>query len=133
MSRPTRTAPVTVEVEADPAAVIAVVADPARIPVWAPGFADAVHAEDDGGWSATKDGRRFSLRVAVDRAAGTVDILRVVAPGIEGGAHLDVTPRRAGGSVVAMTVPVAPDADPAVAAATVRAELRALETVLASG
>ena len=133
MNRPTRTAPVTVEVEAEPAAVIAAVSDPARIPRWAPGFAEAVHRQDDGGWSATKDGRRFSLRVAVDLAAGTVDILRAVAPGIEGGAQLHVAARRGGGSVVAMTVPVAADADPAVAAATVRAELRALATLLASG
>ena len=82
VNRPTRTAPVTFEIQSEPAAVIAVVADPARIPQWAPGFADAVHREDDGGWSATKDGRRYSLRVAVDLAAGTVDILRAVAPGL---------------------------------------------------
>jgi predicted cobalt transporter CbtA len=98
VNRPTRTAPVTLEVEAEPATVIAVVADPARIPEWAPGCADAVHTEDDGAWSATKDGQRFSLRVAVDLVAGTVDILRVVAPGVEGGAQLHVTPRRGGGA-----------------------------------
>lgn len=79
MSRPARTAPVTVEIDAEPATIIAVVADAARLPQWAPGFADTLRAEDNGTWSVTKDGQRFSLRVAVDRAAGTVDVLRTLA------------------------------------------------------
>ena len=37
--------------------------------------------------------------------AGTVDYLREIAPGREGGAYIRVIPRPGGGSVVVMTVP----------------------------
>lgn len=128
----THTTMVTVKVEADPAAATALVTDAARIPQWAPGFADAVHVQGDGAVSATKDGRRFSLRVAVDVGAGSVDLLRAVAPVVEDGAHLRVTPQPGRGSVIEMGVPVGADGDAEDAAATVRAELTALAQLLGS-
>jgi hypothetical protein len=131
--RAERTATATVEVEAEPATTMALVADAARIPQWAPGFADAVRVEGDGAVSATKDERRFALRVRVDLDAGSVDLLRVVAPGVDGGAHVRVAPRVGGGSVVDMTVPVPADGDSAATATTVHAELTALAELLASG
>jgi hypothetical protein len=95
-------------------------------------FADGMRVDAGGACSATGEGRRFPLRVAVGLDAGTVDLLRAVAPGVEGGAHLRVAPRPGGGGAVDMTVPVAVDDDPAVAADTVRTELAALAHVLAS-
>jgi hypothetical protein len=59
-------------------------------------------------------------------------VLREVAPGSEGGAHVHVAPPP-GGRVVTMTIPIGADGDPTVAEATVRAELAALVQVLAVG
>jgi hypothetical protein len=86
-----------VETAADPGLVIGLLADAARLPAWAPGFADAVTSEDGSRWSAVKDGREFAVRTAVNLDAGTVDYLREIAPGQEGGAYLRVVPRPGGG------------------------------------
>ena len=83
-------------------------------------------ADSRSGWLVTKDGQAFTLRVTAVPAAGTVDYLREVAPGREGGAYLRVIPRPGGGSVIIMTLPVPPGADPAATAATLAAELAAL-------
>ena len=130
MNQQIRTATATVEVGAEPATVMALAADAGRIPQWAPGFADAVRVEDDGIFSATKDGRRFRLRVVTDLRAGTIDFLRTAASAGNGGAHLRATPRPGGGAVIAMTVPVPASGDVASAAATVGAELGALARML---
>lgn len=84
----------------------------------------------DQGWRATKDGREFGLRVVLCSRAGTVDYLREVAPGREGGAYLRAVPRPGGGSVVTMTVPLLPEVDPVDTAATLRSELDALAALL---
>lgn len=105
-------------------------ADPRRIPEWAPAFADRVVGDDRAGWQAFKDGRGFALRVAVDLDAGTVDYLRQVAPGREGGAYIRVVPRPRGGSVIVMTLPLLPDVDPADTAATLARELSALASLV---
>jgi len=114
---------------ADPAAVVAVLADPPRIPAWAPGFADAVTGDEASGWRVTKDGQDFTVRVVANPDARTVDYLREVAPGRVGGAYLRAIPRPGGGSVVIMTLPVPPGADAADVAdvaATLHDELAAL-------
>ncbi len=122
----TRSSTGSMESRADPGAIVAVLSDPARIPDWAPGFADEVAEAGQSRWRATKDGQDFILRVATNPDARTVDYLREISPGREGGAYLRVIPRPGGGSVVIMTLPVAPGADPADAAATARGELSAL-------
>ena len=61
--------------------------------------------------------------------AGTVDYLREITPGREGGAYLRVVPRPCGGSVLIMTLPVPPGADPAAAALTLENELAALNNL----
>lgn len=91
--------------------MIAVLANATRIPEWAPASADRVVGDHRSGWQATKDGRDLIPRVAVDEGAGTVDYLREVAPGREGGAYIRATPRPGGGSVVIMTLPLQPDVD----------------------
>ena len=121
-----RTEAQSIESEADPEAVVALLAQPSRIPEWAPAFADVVIEEDRSGWRAIKDGREFKLRVVVNRDARTVDYLREVAPGREGGAYVRAVPRPGGGSVVIMTLPLLAGVDPADTSATLRDELNAL-------
>jgi len=100
-----RTETQSIESDAEPTAVVTLLADPTRIPDWAPAFADAVTRDDQSGWLATKSGQGFTVRVVQQRDAGTVDYLREIAPGREGGAFLRVVPRPGGGSVVVMTLP----------------------------
>ena len=121
-----RTETQSIESGADPESVVALLAQPGGMPEWAPAFADMVTGEDRSGWRATKDGREFSLRVVVNREACTVDYLREVAPGREGGAYIRAVPRPGGGSVVIMTLPLLAGVDPAVTSATLRNELNAL-------
>lgn len=119
-----------IECEASQREVLSVLADPTRIPEWAPAFADRVIADARSGWRATKDDRDFALRVAVDEAAGTVEYLRELAPGREGGAHIRTVPRPGGGSLIAMTLPVLAGNDPTETAATLTQELEALVVLL---
>jgi len=121
-----RTETQSIESQATRAAVIALLADATRLPEWAPAFADRVAGDPDSGWQATKDGRDFSLRVAIDEDAGTVDYLRDVSPGREGGAYIRAVPRPGGGSVIIMTLPLLPGVDRADAAATLAQELARL-------
>lgn len=121
-----RTETQSAETGAAVTSVVALLADPTQIPRWAPAFADSASGSAGAGWVAVKDGREFALRVAVNQEAGTVDYLREVAPGREGGAYLRAVPRPGGGSVVIMTLPLLPGVDPAVTATTLSQELTAL-------
>lgn len=127
-----RTETQSIESDADPGVIVALLADPSHIPDWAPAFADAVTGNDQSGWSATKGGQGFTFRVVIQREAGTADYLREIAPGREGGAYIRAVPRPGGGSVVVMTLPLVPGAEPAVAAATLRDELKALVSLVES-
>ena len=111
-------------VDAEPAAVLALLADARRLPEWAPAFADRVEG-GEGAWEVIKGENRFALEV-VRSDAGTVDYLREVAPGRRGGAYLRATPGPAGGSTVVMTVPVPPGQSPQQVARTLSGELAAL-------
>jgi hypothetical protein len=128
-----RTQTSSMETAAEPASVVALLADATRIPGWAPAFADTVSSAGGSGWRAVKDGRDFMFRTAVSLDAGTVDYLREIAPGREGGAYLRVVPRPGGGSVVVMTLPVPPGADPVAVASTLEDELAALKGLAESG
>lgn len=121
-----RTETQSIESEADPEAVLALLAQPSRIPEWAPAFADVVIGEDSSGWRAVKDGREFGLRVVVNHGTRTVDYLRELTPGREGGAYIRVVPRPGGGSVVVMTLPLLAGVDPVDTSAILRDELHAL-------
>ncbi len=70
------------------------------------------------------------MRVVTNQDAGTVDYLREIAPGRKGGAYIRALPRPGGGSVVVMTLPIVPGAQPAVIAATLRDELTALVSLV---
>lgn len=125
-----RTQTQSIESDADPKTIVALLADAARIPDWAPAFADAVRRGDQASWLATKGNQQFSFRVAANQAAGTVDYLREIAPGREGGAYIRAVPRPGGGSVVVMTLPVVPGIEPTVIAATLGDELNALVSLV---
>ena len=72
------------------------------------------------------------LKTAVSTEARTVDYLREVAPGREGGAYLRVLPGPRGGSVIIMTLPIPPDADRDAVARTLSEELVALAKLAAA-
>lgn len=129
-NRAARTETQSIESRAPVTAVFALLGDPRRIPEWAPAFADEIHDDPYSEWQATKDGQVFALRVATNPDAGTVDYLRQVAPGQEGGAYLRIIPRPGGGSVITMTVPLLPGVDPANTAATLAGELAALVSLV---
>jgi Polyketide cyclase / dehydrase and lipid transport len=128
-----RTQTSSMETAAGPASVVALLADATRIPGWAPAFADTVSSAGGSGWRAVKDGRDFMFRTAVSLDASTVDYLREIAPGREGGAYLRVVPRPGGGSVVVMTLPVPSGADPVAVASTLEDELAALKRLAEGG
>ena len=121
-----RTETQSAESDAPVAGVVALLADASRIPQWAPAFADEVRGDARAGWQVTKDGRDFTLKVAVNAGAGTVDYLREVAPGRVGGAYIRAVPRPGGGSVIVMTLPLLPGISVAGTAATLARELAAL-------
>ena len=128
---PLRTETQSIESAAEPDAVVVFLADPRHIPDWAPAFADEVTGDAPSGWRAIKDGRGFPLRVPVSEDARTVDYLREIGPGREGGAFLRALPRPGGGTVIVMTLPLLPDVDPSDTATTLADELRALAALLA--
>jgi hypothetical protein len=103
-----RTVTRTIEADLEPDVILDILTNPKRIPEWAPVFADAVDADEPKGWRVSKGGSEFHLEVIVSRPSGTVDYLRDMNAGKRGGAYIRVVPRPAGGSVVVMTVPIAP-------------------------
>lgn len=120
-----RTVTRSLESDLEPERILRVLNDPARIPEWAPVFADKIeHGQD--GWRVTKGGESFNVQVNVSTNAGTVDFLREMAEGKRGGAYARVFPRPLGGSVVVMTVPLAPNGNPVDVARVVEQELAAL-------
>lgn len=128
-----RVVTVGVECAADRTRVLQLLRDPRRLPDWAPPFADAVEPIGEGGWRVTKGGAAFDLWVDVHPDAGTVDFLRRLDSGGEGGAFLRVMPRPGGGSVISMTAPVPAGGDPAQVATELRAELLALAGLASTG
>ncbi len=121
-----RTETQSIETDAEPDTIFGLLADPRNIPAWAPAFASAITGDAQRGWQAVKDGRAFAIRVVAARPSRTVDYLREVAPGREGGAYTRVLSRPAGGSVVVLTLPLPPGADPKTVSATLGDELAAL-------
>jgi hypothetical protein len=116
----------SIEADVDPGTLFELLADPRHIPDWAPNFADEVAGGESSGWRVTKNGEVFSIRVVTATAARTVDYLREIAPGREGGAYIRVVPRLGGGSVVVMTLPVPPAGDLEKVTAVLNGELAAL-------
>lgn len=119
-----RTITQSIETESLQSAILRILADPTKIPRWAPAFADRVLAEGDG-WVVEKGDSRFSLTIRSDDSLGVADYLREIAPGVLGGAYIRVLPRPGGGCVVVMTLPVREGQENQVAA-ILSEELKAL-------
>jgi hypothetical protein len=123
---PANTVTSAIECAAPPSVVLSYLAEPANLPEWAPGFADAVRQGADGSWTVSKDGVEFPVRIDLGGAAGTVDFLREAAPGRWAGAYSRVTPQPRAGSVIAMTLPTQVGGTAAATAAILRTELAAI-------
>ena len=122
----TRTVTQSAETDVQPDAMLAILMDPRNIPRWAPAFADAIEADGQNGWRVRKDGSAFSLQVVAAQSSRTVDYLREIVSGKQGGAYLRVLPRPGGGSVVVMTLPVPAGANAGTVSAILSQELEAL-------
>jgi hypothetical protein len=116
----------SIEADVDPGTIFELLADPRYIPDWAPNFADEVTEDEGSGWRVRKNGEVFSIRIVAATATRTVDYLREIVPGREGGAYTRVVPRLGGGSVIVMTLPVPPGGDAEIVTAVLKDELAAL-------
>ena len=130
MSEPrgTRTGSIEIDIEAD--AAFAVLADPRHTPLWAPGFADVVEPRGGDEFEATKDGRRFSLRIVTRADSRTIDFLRQIYPSRDSGASIRVLPGPQRGCVVVVTLPIPPGTDAGAVEETLQAELVAIAALV---
>jgi len=75
-----RTETQSIETECEPDAIFDVLADPKHIPLWAPGFADAITGDEKQGWKAAKSGQVFALRIVPAHPARTVVVMTLPVP-----------------------------------------------------
>jgi hypothetical protein len=119
----------SISIAAPPAAVLAVVGDPYRLPDWAPVFATAVEPDGDA-WLIGSGDARFAIAFRVSAEHGTVDLLR---PDDESfGARMRVLHNHAGSELVfTLVFPAGVDAE-AIGAqmVTVEAELETVRTLV---
>ena len=105
--------------------MFAFVADVAKLPQWAIGFAKSAD-EQDGTWRVTTgSGEQIEIAVRADPATGVVDYVMRPAPGIELCANTRVVPR-GGAAVYAFT----PFEDARVASGAFEAQVREVEREL---
>jgi hypothetical protein len=117
----------SISIAADPAAVIAFLADPHNLPRWAPAFARSVTERDDQLLVDTGQGELpISLSVSQDR--GTVDVLSAAEPRV--GAFSRVLPN-GDGSEYLFTLLFAPDAEESAVEAQLAVVDQELEAVRA--
>jgi hypothetical protein len=113
-------------VDAAPRAVVDLVADPRRLPEWAPAFATRVEDLGGGLWTVgTGPGSGRQIRVRRSDALGVVDFVSVERPDL--GAFLRILPDGAG-SHVTFTILFPEGVDPEV----VQEEMRGVELELAT-
>jgi hypothetical protein len=119
-------------IPAPPAAVLAVIADPARLPEWAPAFARAATPEGDH-WRIDTGAGELLIDVQVVAAAGTVDLVRAGGRDTTTGARMRALPSGDGTELLfTILFPRGVD-EPAVAAqmATVEDELATIRDLAA--
>jgi hypothetical protein len=129
---PIRSRTQAIELDVEPTAVVSLLADGARIPEWAPGFADRVAPQANSRWLATRGDNEFDIDIVVNVEAGTVDYVREISPGLSGGLRSRAVPRLGGGTVIAVTLPVLPGAEPDDVAAVLTEELATLAGLIAN-
>lgn len=87
-----RTHTTSTEIKTSTGAAFAFVADGAKLPIWAIGFAKAVEPDRDHWLVTLASGERLPLRIDSDPSSGVVDYVMLPAPGIEAPAHTRVMP-----------------------------------------
>ena len=87
-----RTDTKTISIDAEPAKVVRLLADPRNLPRWAVGFAKSVRQEADRWYVMTNSGE-VGIRIAADEESGTVDFFVSPAPNVEALAASRVIPR----------------------------------------
>ena len=118
----------SISIAADPADVLAFLADPRNLPRWAPAFARSV-TERDGQLLVDTGQGELAISLSVSRERGTVDVLSAAEPRV--GAFSRVLPNGEGSEYL-FTLLFAPEADElAVEAqmAVVDQELEAVRTL----
>ena len=123
-----RTHTTTIRIDTPTEAAFAFVADAAKLPVWAIGFAKAIERDADGWLVTLAGGDRVGLRIDSDRATGIVDYVMLPSPGVEAPAHTRVMPH-GDGTLYAFSMHQTPDIPDAVFDAQI-AELERELTVL---
>ena len=116
----------TIESDLDPTLIYRKLTNASLLPRWAPVFADKVEQAQLTTFRVTKRNETFAMELLANDSALTVDYVRAMSNGERGGAYIRVLPRPLGGSVVTMTVPVAPNTTPAQVATVLEQELEAL-------
>jgi hypothetical protein len=89
----------TVSIEAPAERVVAFLRDPANLPRWAVGFAQAVRRDADG-WVVQTGAGDVRIRIDADADRGTVDFWMAPAPGVQLLAPSRVVPRGSGAELV---------------------------------
>jgi hypothetical protein len=88
----------TISIPAPRDTVLDLVADPARLPEWAPAFAPVIRPDGDD-WIVGEGDQELRIHVRVSRELGTVDFLAAAAlPSREIGAFPRVVPHGDGGA-----------------------------------
>jgi hypothetical protein len=103
-----RTHTTSIEIHAAAPDTFAFVADGAKLPTWAIGFAKAIEPTGDGWLVTLASGDRLPLRIDSDPATGVVDYVMLPAPGVEVPAHTRVV-SHAGGTLYAFSMHQTPD------------------------
>jgi hypothetical protein len=129
-TRSSQTVTRTIESDFEPNLIYLKLTDVSLLPQWAPVFADRVEHAQETTFRVTKGNDAFDLELFANESTLTVDYLRKMAGGRRGGAYIRVMPKPLGGSVVAMTVPVGPNATSAQVATVLEQELEALVKLL---
>jgi hypothetical protein len=75
----------SISIAARPQVVMDLVADPLKLPQWAPVFARRIRP-DGGDWIVESAGGELRINVRVSRGHGTVDFLARAPPGVDVGA-----------------------------------------------
>ena len=86
----------SITLESSPAHAFEYLADGAKLPVWAIGFAKAVERTEDGWLVSLASGERMPLRIDSDARTGVIDYISLPEPGVELPAHTRVVPHGRG-------------------------------------
>lgn len=103
-----RTITKSIQINSRPEDVFSFLADGAKLPVWAIGFAKAVERDGERWVVTLSSGDRLPVRIDADRDSGVIDFVSLPAPGVEAPGFTRVVPH-GNGSVYTFTMLQTPD------------------------